>query len=321
MSDSPYQILLYYLYCPIEDPVAWRDGHRLLGARLDLRGRIIVAKEGINGTVSGTAEACEAYMNELKSDPVTADIWFKIDPADGHAFPKFSVKARDEIVSLHLGDEDFTPLEATGNYLAPKEWREHLGDPNTVVIDARNRYEWELGHFEGAVLPPVDSFRELPQWIRDHRDQFEGKKILTYCTGGIRCEKFSGFLKREGFEDVNQLHGGIWAYANDPEVKGDGFQGSCYVFDQRIKIPVNHTPSAKVISRCRVTNEPCERYVNCRNKRCNKKIFLSAAGEEIFGRFCSAECKSLVEELVGGDEFVAMGGQSREAQEVSKQHG
>ncbi len=297
MSESPYQILLFYLYCPIEDPIAWRDAHRELGARLDMKGRVIVAKEGINGTASGTPEACAEYMAAIKSDPLTADTWFKVDPVDEHQFPKMSVKARDEIVSLHLGDDDFSPLETTGKYLDPPQWREALADPDTVVIDARNKYEWELGRFENAVLPPVDSFRELPEWIRDNREKFEGKKILTYCTGGIRCEKFSGFLVREGFEDVSQLHGGIWAYANDEEVRGDKFEGSCYVFDGRISMPVNHTDSAKSVSVCSVTGKASERYVNCRNKRCNRKFFLSEEGESQFGKFCCEPCKQRVLEL------------------------
>lgn len=298
MTESPYQILLFYRYCEIVDPVAWRDAHRELCAELGMRGRVIVAKEGINGTASGTPEACEAYMNALKADPVTADTWFKVDPVEEHQFPKMSVKARDEIVSLHLGDDDLSPLETTGNYLDPVEWHEALQDPDVVIIDARNDYEWELGRFENAVLPPVESFRELPEWIRDNREKFEGKKILTYCTGGIRCEKFSGFLVKEGFEDVNQLHGGIWAYANDETVKGDKFEGSCYVFDKRISVPVNQTGSAKTISVCKVTGEPSERYVNCLNKRCNRKFFLSEQGEKQFGRFCCAPCKERVEALV-----------------------
>ena len=127
------------------------------------------------------------------------------------------------------------PIELTGNYLSPKEFLRAMQDENTVVLDARNDYEYDLGHFRGAIRPDIRNFRELPQWVRDNKDQFEDKKILTYCTGGIRCEKFSGWLLEEGFEDVGQLHGGIVTYGKDPEVQGELWDGQMYVFDERIQ--------------------------------------------------------------------------------------
>ena len=137
--------------------------------RLGLKGRILIAPEGINGTVSGATEATEEYMRVLRADERTAAMEFKIDEAEGHAFPKLSVKLRDEVVTLGLGEEDFSPTEVTGEYLEPAAWREMMARDDVVMIDARNDYEWELGHFEGALLPPVRSFRELPSWVRQHR--------------------------------------------------------------------------------------------------------------------------------------------------------
>jgi UPF0176 protein len=158
------------------------------------------------------------------------------------------------------------------------------------VIDARNDYEYELGHFKNAIKPDIKTFKELPEWIRENKEQFEGKKILTYCTGGVRCEKFSGWLKREGFEDVAQLHGGIVTYGKDPEVKGELWNGQCYVFDERIKVPVNRV-NPVVVGKDYFSGEPCERYVNCANPECNKQILCSEENEHKYLRACSDECR------------------------------
>ncbi|WP_018968595.1 rhodanese-related sulfurtransferase [Rubritalea marina] len=292
MQEAPYQVLLYYLYTDIESPQEYRDAHKALCDELELRGRIIVGSEGINGTVSGTVENCKQYMEAMYADPMTQDIEFKIDPEQGHVFPKMSVKARDEIVTLGLGEEDFSPNECTGKYLDPKAWREAIRDPDAVIIDARNDYEWDLGHFKGAIRPPVPAFRDLPQWIRDNYEKFDGKKILTYCTGGIRCEKFSGFLVKEGFEDVSQLHGGIVKYGKDPEVKGEDFDGQCYVFDQRIGVPVNQV-NPNVVARCVHCDIETERYVNCANKMCNAQHFCCEACEAESKRCCCDACRDV----------------------------
>lgn len=199
------------------------------------------------------------------------------------------VRHRKELVTLRLED-DVNPLRVTGNYLSPKEFYQAMQDENTVVIDARNDYEYDLGHFRGAVRPDIRNFRELPEWIRDNKDQFEDKKILTYCTGGIRCEKFSGWLLEEGFEDVSQLHGGIVTYGKDPEVQGELWDGQCYVFDERISVPVNQKEHV-IVGKDHFTGEPCERYVNCANPECNKKILASEENEHKYLRACSHECR------------------------------
>ena len=144
----------------------------------------------------------------MHEDERFADMVFKIDEHDGHAFKKMHVRPRKELVTLRLED-DINPHEITGKYLEPKEFYEAMQRDNAVILDARNDYEYDLGHFSGAISPDIETFRELPDWVRENNEMFEGKKILTYCTGGIRCEKFSGWLVREGFEDVGQLHGGI----------------------------------------------------------------------------------------------------------------
>lgn len=295
MSEvAPYQVLLYYFYCDIESPETYRDEHRKLCEELGLLGRIIVGKEGINGTVSGTVENCAKYIKALENDPLTAGIEIKIDPEQGHVFPKLSIKARDEIVSLGLGEDDFSPNECTATHLSAEDWYEAMQDPNSVLIDIRNDYEHELGHFKGALLPTVNSFRDTPEWIRENRDKLEGKKIMTYCTGGIRCEKFSGYLLKEGFEDVVQLDGGIVKYSKDEKIKGKDFEGQMYVFDQRIGVDVNSV-NPTVISHCVHCGEPCNRYINCTNKHeCNDQHFSCEACEEKSLGCCSAECTEII---------------------------
>ncbi|KKK39075.1 sulfurtransferase [Mesobacillus campisalis] len=290
MEKSPYRVLLYYKYVTIENPEEFTAEHLRFCKELGLKGRILVASEGINGTVSGTYEATEQYMQAMKQDSRFADMVYKIDDAEDHAFKKMHVRHRPELVTLRLED-DVNPLELTGNYLEPKEFYEKMQEEDTIVIDARNDYEYDIGHFQGAIKPEIKSFRELPDWIKENKEMLEGKKILTYCTGGVRCEKFSGWLKKEGFDDVSQLHGGIVTYGKDPEVKGQLWNGQCYVFDNRISVPVNRVEHV-VVGKDYFTGEPCERYVNCANPECNKQILVSEENEHRYLRGCSHECRT-----------------------------
>ncbi|WP_336863161.1 rhodanese-related sulfurtransferase [Peribacillus frigoritolerans] len=289
METKPYRVLLYYLYVPIENHEEFAAEHLAACKALELKGRILVASEGINGTVSGTIEQTDKYMDMMKSDPRFADIVFKIDEAEGHAFKKMHVRPRNELVTLRLED-DINPNQTTGKYLSPKEFFEQMQDENTIVLDARNDYEFDLGHFRGAIKPEITNFRELPEWVRENKEMFEGKKILTYCTGGIRCEKFSGWLVEEGFENVSQLHGGIATYGKDPEVQGELWDGQMYVFDERIAVPINQKEHV-IVGRDIYSGEPCERYVNCANPECNKKILCSEENEHKHMRSCTHECR------------------------------
>ncbi|HLU22882.1 MAG TPA: rhodanese-related sulfurtransferase [Bacillaceae bacterium] len=290
MSEkAAYRVLLYYQYVTIENPEEFAAQHLKFCKDINLKGRILVAKEGINGTVSGTWEDTETYMTEMKKDPRFATMVFKIDEADQHAFKKMHVRPRKELVTLRLED-DINPHEITGKYLSPKEFYEAMQDENTVVLDARNDYEYDLGHFRGAIRPDIETFRELPAWVRANKEKLEGKKILTYCTGGIRCEKFSGWLVKEGFEDVGQLHGGIVTYGKDPEVQGELWDGQCYVFDERIAVPVNRKEHV-IVGRDYFDGTPCERYINCANPECNKQILASEENEHKYMRSCSDECR------------------------------
>lgn len=289
METNAYRVLLYYKYVTIEDPVTFAQEHLAACKEIGLKGRILVSDEGMNGTCSGTIEQTDEYMSMMKADERFADMVYKIDEAEGHAFKKMHVRPKKEIVYLGLNN-DINPNELTGKYLEPKEFFEQMQAEDTVVIDARNDYEFDLGHFRGAIRPDIRNFRDLPEWIRDNKEMFEGKKVLTYCTGGIRCEKFSGWLVREGFEDVAQLHGGIATYGKDPEVKGQLWDGQMYVFDERIAVPINQVEHV-IVGKDHFTGEPCERYVNCANPDCNDKILCSEENEHKYLRSCSDECR------------------------------
>ncbi|MBC1777459.1 oxygen-dependent tRNA uridine(34) hydroxylase TrhO [Listeria booriae] len=286
---NSYQVLLYYKYTTIDNPEQFATEHLAMCKEIGLKGRILVAEEGINGTVSGTVEETEKYIEAMHADPRFADMVFKIDAADKHAFQKMHVRPRTEIVSLSL-ENDVNPLEVTGNYMEPEEFREALKDENTVILDARNDYEFDLGHFRGAIRPDITAFRDLPDWVEENRDMFEDKKIVTYCTGGIRCEKFSGWLKTAGFDDVSQLHGGIATYGKDETVKGDLWDGMMYVFDERIAVPINRVDHT-IVGKDYFDGTPCERYINCANPYCNKQILASEENEEKYLRSCSHECR------------------------------
>ncbi|WP_138418941.1 rhodanese-related sulfurtransferase [Aquibacillus sediminis] len=289
MENEKYQVLLYYNYVTIEDPETFAAEHLDFCKELGLKGRILVATEGINGTVSGTVEQTNKYMETMHNNPLFKDMVFKVDEHDGHAFKKMHVRPRPELVTLRLED-DINPNQTTGQYLSPKEFYEAMQDEDTVVLDARNDYEYDLGHFRGAIRPDIEAFRELPEWVEENKDKLEGKRVLTYCTGGIRCEKFSGWLKEKGFDDVGQLHGGITTYGKDPEVQGELWDGQLYVFDERIAVPVNQKEHV-VVGEDYFDGQPCERYVNCANPECNKQILCSEENEHKYMRGCTYECR------------------------------
>ncbi len=285
-----FQILLYYLYRRLDDPAGYTEEHRSLCQSLGLRGRILIGKEGINGSVSGARESTGRYREVLQDDPRTAGIDFKVDFAEAHAFPRLSVKCRPEIVTLGLGEQDVDPSARTGIRLSPVEWMEAMRREDVVIIDGRNRYESALGRFKGAICPDIGNFREFPEWLRLHREKFRGRQVLTYCTGGIRCEKLSAYLLEEGFEDVAQLDGGIVAYGKDEVARGRDFEGLCYVFDERVGVEVNHTGTRCLVSRCEKCGEPSARYRNCARPSCNRQYFLCEQCEETKGRACSEPC-------------------------------
>lgn len=286
-----YQILLYYKFVHIDDPVQFVEEHRSLCEKLGLLGRVIVAEEGINGTVSGLTPATEAYVEHMSADPRFQDMVFKRDSSEGHTFPRLSVRAKEEIVNFSVPDGP-NPGDETGARLSPEAFHALLEQEDVVVIDGRNDYEYEIGHFRNAIRPDVRTFREFPDWIEEHKDEWTGKKVLTYCTGGIRCEKLSGYLLRKGVDDVYQLEGGIVTYSKNPNVRGHLFDGKCYVFDGRIAVRVNYTDEDCVISACEHCGEACDRYINCGYLDCHRQHLCCEKCEQTYHGFCNAMCEA-----------------------------
>lgn len=303
--SQEYRILLYYKFHPIENAEEFAQEHLALCKSLNLKGRILVSHEGINGTCSGTIEETEKYMETLKSIEGFEDTQFKIDLSDDHAFHKLHVKHRKSIITL-LPEDDVNPNEIVGTYLKPKEFYEMLQDEDVIIVDGRNDYEYEIGHFRNAIKPNVKNFKEFPTWIEETLGDQKDKKILTYCTGGIRCEKLTGVFLKKGFKDVYHLDGGIVTYGKDEEVKGKLWDGKCYVFDKRISVPINRTDEDVVISHCSHCQTPSDRYINCRNDNCHTQFLCCESCEEAEEGFCSTECKEYVARHPERDSYVRL---------------
>lgn len=283
--EHKYAILLYYCYTPIEDAEAYREEHHTLCLSLGLKGRIIVASEGINGTVSGELDACHQYMQAVKSDPRFKTLEFKVDYSDKVAFAKLHVRHKPEIV--HSGLTYIKPWEKSGTYLEPAEFKKIKDDPDVVLVDFRSDYEYEVGKFKNAITLPIENFREFPQHL-DKLEAYKDKRIVTYCTGGIKCEKASAYLLEQGFKEVYQLHGGIIKYGL--EEGGEDFEGKCYVFDNRVVVDVNRV-NPKVISTCYVCGTISDKMVNCANPECNNHVCIcDDCGWKMEGA-CSEACR------------------------------
>ncbi len=282
-----YEVILYYNFSQIDDPEIFVSEHKQRCRDLDLLGRVYVSEEGINGTLGGTKENIDAYKAYLRSINGFEDTEFKEDTSDTIPFAKLIVKQRPEIVTLKVDDE-LNPKEEGGRYLSPQEWREVLEKEEDIqIIDVRNDYESRIGHFEGAITPQENNFYDFPKWLEE-AGLDKNKKTLMYCTGGIRCEKFSILMQKKGFKDVNQLHGGILNYAK--EEGGKYFRGKCFVFDDRLVVPVN-PEDEEPIAHCEITGEPCDMYINCANMECNKLFICSPEGAQQMEGCCSEECR------------------------------
>lgn len=281
-----FQTLLYYRYARLDDAEEFAKKHLKFCKELGVLGRVIVAPEGLNGTISGSKEQCQAYMDTIEADKRLTGVHWKIDEVEEPSFLKMHVRYKPEIVNSGLHTE-VDPTEKTGVHLTPTEFKQLKNSEDVVVLDVRSNYEHNVGKFKNAVTLDIDNFREFPDKVEELKEKYKGKKILTYCTGGIKCEKASAFLLKKGFEDVYQLHGGIINYGK--EVGGEDFDGNCYVFDNRVQVPVN-TVNPTVISRCLNCGTPTVRMVNCANPHCNDHfVQCEHCGGEMEGS-CSTQC-------------------------------
>jgi UPF0176 protein len=269
VSDPKYEIILFYKYVRINDPENVKAHELKIGTKLGLTGRAIIAPEGINATYEGTIENIREYIRELEKDERFQNIHFKISEGTGSAFPRLSVKTRNEIVSLSLGVCDIDPNQVTGKRLRPEELHQWFKESKEFyIVDMRNAYEHKVGYFENSILPPIENFRDLPKVV-EQIAHLKNKTVLTVCTGGVRCEKASGFLITQGFKDVYQLDGGIVSYME--KYPNEDFKGKLYVFDGRVAMGFyTDDPKHEIVGKCDACGEASEKYVNCANPVCHR---------------------------------------------------
>ncbi|PZR70617.1 MAG: hypothetical protein DLM73_17450 [Chthoniobacterales bacterium] len=266
-----FPVILFYKYVEIADPPVFAATQRALCSNLGLKGRVLIAGEGINGTLAGSRAAINRYTAALRSDARFSDVTFKFSGGDTTTFPKLVVKVRKEIVTLNAGE--LTPDR--DNQLTPSEWKEKMeNDPNAVVLDVRNRYESDAGRFEQAIVCEIEHFRELPGFVEQLKPLKE-KQVLMYCTGGVRCEKASALLRQRGFQHIYQLQGGIVSYQE--QFGNEHWLGECFVFDQRMTLRVEE--GLRQLGRCAHTGTATSRFVNCLHDPCHKLFLVSETAE------------------------------------------
>lgn len=231
---SKIVVAALYKFVRLENFEALREPLLARMQERDVRGTLLLAHEGINGTISGTREAIDAVLAWLREDARLADLDCKESESDRHPFLRTKVKLKKEIVTM--GVEGIDPTHVVGTYLSPEEWNRVIADPETLVIDTRNDYEYEVGTFTRAINPNTKTFREFPDYVRKHLDPEKHKRVAMFCTGGIRCEKSTALLKQEGFEEVYHLKGGILKYLEEMPKQDSLWQGECFVFDERVTV-------------------------------------------------------------------------------------
>jgi UPF0176 protein len=231
-----YVVAALYKFVRLEDYHELREPLLEKCLALQIKGTLLLAYEGINGTVAGSREGIDALLAYLKADKRFADIDHKESFFDDAPFYRMKVKIKKEIVTL--GVDGIDPNDTVGHYVEPKDWNALIADPDVVVIDTRNHYEYELGTFEKALDPHTESFREFPDYVKQNMDPVKQKKVAMFCTGGIRCEKSTAYMLKQGFEEVYHLKGGILKYLEEVPESESLWHGDCYVFDNRVA--VNH---------------------------------------------------------------------------------
>ncbi len=294
------KIVLYYKFVPITDTESVRLWQKTLCEKLNLKGRILISNKGINGTLGGNFKALKMYKRAMNEHSLFKNITYKWSDGDASDFPRLGVKVRDETVTLGWDPEvNEKGIIGGGQHLKPAALHRLLEEnPDAVLFDARNKYESAIGKFKNAITPDVDNFRDFPKELDKAKYQkLKDKPVITYCTGGIRCESLSALMKKKGFKRVYQLDGGIVKYGE--KFGDDGlWAGKCFVFDRRLAVSFSDT--AKDIGRCVHCQAKTSRYVNCANKVCNKLVLVCKnCGIDRKEEFCSKSCKEKRYALTG----------------------
>ncbi len=281
----------FYRYVNIANPQEKRDELYKMWSSLNCFGRIYVANEGINAQMSVPEHNWDEFVKQLYADLHFTDVPFKMAVDDnGKSFYKLIVKVRDKVVADGIDDPTFDPSN-TGTYLNAVDFNKAIEDSETIVVDMRNHYESEVGRFDRAFCPDADTFREELPLVVEHLKGKEDKKVIMYCTGGIRCEKASAYLKHKGFKDVNHLQGGIIKYAEEIKQKGleSKFRGVNFVFDERVGERITND----VLSKCHQCGKPCDRHVNCKNDDCHLLFIQCGECEEKMNGCCTPKCTEI----------------------------
>jgi UPF0176 protein len=287
-TDESRVTLSFYKYVQLRNPQFFRDHLFGLFQKLGVLGRVYVAKEGINAQISVPEQQFEAFKVEMDSILFFQNIRLNIAiQDDGKSFFALIIKVREKIVADGINDPNFDSSKI-GQHLKAAEFNALIADPNTILIDMRNHYESEVGHFKNALKPQVNTFRESLPIVSDLLADAKEKNIVMYCTGGIRCEKASAYLKYNGFEHVFQLEGGIIEYARQVQEQGleNRFSGKNFVFDERLGERI----STEIISNCHQCGQPCDDHTNCENNFCHLLFIQCKSCKEKFDNTCSTEC-------------------------------
>jgi UPF0176 protein len=291
LKDEPFKrvTLSFYRYVILDDAAKMRNTLWREWNELSVFGRIYLAREGINAQLSVPEQNFEKFREKLYNHPEFKNVPFKIAVEDdGKSFAWLTIKVKKRIVADGLPDDAYD-VTNVGTHLNAEEFNKALENPGTIVVDMRNHYESEVGHFENAILPHADTFKEELPMVAEQLKGKEDQKILMYCTGGIRCEKASAYLKHRGFKDVSQLYGGIIEYAKEIKQKGieSKFLGKNFVFDERLGERITDD----IISDCHLCGEKCDEHVNCANLECNLLFIQCENCKTKMEGCCSDRCK------------------------------
>lgn len=289
-SDVARVTISFYKYHRIEDPSEFRNQLFRNWQDIEVYGRVYVATEGINAQISVPQEKLEEFKKELYSilflEGVRLNIAFE---DDGKSFSKLTIKVRPKIVADGLNDESFDPSD-TGAYLKAEDFNKLATQEDTIIVDMRNHYESEVGHFEGALLPDADTFKDELPMVEEMLQGKEEQNIIMYCTGGIRCEKATAYFKHKGFKSIFHLEGGIIKYAQDVKAKGldNKFKGKNFVFDERLGERITE----EIVSQCHQCGNPCDTHINCANDACHLLFIQCENCNSTYDACCSQECKT-----------------------------
>lgn len=284
---NKYKVISFYKYVNIEDPEAFFKEHLNWCLENGIKGKVYLAKEGISGSIFGDDEVTSKYKNHLKNYKIFEDVWFKETPTDQIAFNKMHVRVKSEIVNSGLTK---TSLEHTAPKLTPEQLLKfYENKKDFVIVDARNWYESKIGKFKDAITPQITHFREWPKVV-ESLSEYKDKTIVTYCTGGIRCEKASAYMREQGFKDVYQIDGGILNYIQ--KFPDTYWEGGMFVFDDRRVFEPNTKEELKYTANCNFCGKPTSYHINCHNIDCDK-IIVCCHDCKVENQYCcSDECRA-----------------------------